>query len=147
MIVSDLYVEADHIIVVGGGLIGLEAMEVLTAQGKKVEVIEMSGEIGKDLEMSIKPYVMGVIQDKSIPIHLHTKLIAIKDGAITVEKEGRQEELPCEAVVLAVGSKGNTSIIDTVKQLGYDYHVVGDAKEPSKVLNAIWGGNEVARTI
>ena len=147
VIVSDQLIEADHVIVVGGGSIGLEAMEILTAQGKKVEVVEMSGEIGKELEMYIKPYVMGLIKDKSIPVHLNTKLSRIKEGAISVEKEGREEELSCEAVVLAVGSRSNISLVEVVNRLGYEYHVVGDAKEPSKVLSAIWGANEVARNI
>lgn len=147
VIVSDQLISADHVAIIGGGLIGLEAMEILSYQGKKVEIIEMTDEIGKDLEMYIKPYVFGVIEDKSIMVHLNTKLIEIKDGSITVEKGGKQQEIPCGAVVLAVGSKSNTSIVDTVKKLGYEYYVVGDAKEPSKILPAIWGANEIARNI
>ncbi|MGI6491945.1 MAG: FAD-dependent oxidoreductase [Pelotomaculum sp.] len=147
VIVSDQLISADHVAVIGGGLIGLEAMEILTHQGKKVEIIEMTGEIGKELEMYIKPYVFGIIEDKSVTVHLNTKLIEIKDESILVEKKGKQQKIPCGAVVVAVGSKSNNSIMDTVKRLGYEYYVVGDAKEPGKVLPAIWGANEIARSI
>lgn len=147
VIVSDQIISENHVAVIGGGLIGLEAMEILSFQGKKVEVIEMTDEIGKDLEMYIKPYVFGIIEEKSIKIHLNTKLIEIKDDSIIIEKEGKQQEIPCSAVVIAVGSKSNTSIVDTVKKLGYEYYVIGDAKEPSKILPAIWGANEIARNI
>lgn len=147
VIVSDKFISADHAVVIGGGLIGLEAMEILSFQGKKVEVIEMTDEIGKDLEMYIKPYVFGIIKKKSIKIHLNTKLIEIKDNSIVVEKDGKQQEIPCGAVVIAVGSKSDTSVAETVKKLGYEYYVVGDANEPSKILPAIWGANEIARSI
>lgn len=147
VIVSDQIISSDHVAVIGGGLIGLEAMEILSHQGKKVEIIEMADQIGKDLEMYIKPYVFGIIKEKSVIVHTNTKCIKINDKSITVEKEGNKQELQCGAVVIAVGSKSNTSIIDTVKKLGYEYYVVGDAKEPSKILPAIWGANEIARNI
>lgn len=147
VIVSDQYISAEQVAVIGGGLIGLEVMEILTQQGKKVTVIEMTDEVGKDLEMYIKPYVFGIIEEKSVAIHTNTKCIEIKDQSIVVEKEGRQQEIPCGAVVIAVGSKSNTAIVDTVKKLGYEYYLVGDAKEPSKILPAIWGANEIARSI
>lgn len=147
IIVSDQLIGENHVAVIGGGLIGLEAMEILSFQGKKVEVIEMADEIGKDLEMYLKPYVFGIIKEQLIKIHLNTQLIEIMDDSITIENEGKQREMPCGAVVIAVGSKSNTSITDTVKKLGYEYHVIGDAKEPSKILQAIWGANEIARSI
>ncbi|MCR3922703.1 MAG: NAD(P)/FAD-dependent oxidoreductase, partial [Firmicutes bacterium] len=147
VIVSDKLISAANIVVIGGGLIGLEAMEILTAQGKNVTVIEMLDEVGKDLEMYIKPYVFGIIADKNIPVHTNTKCVEIGDGFVTVEKDGNKEDISCDAVVIAVGAKSNTSIIDIVKNLGYEYHVVGDAKQPAKVLEAIWGANEIARKI
>ena len=147
VIVSDQLISADHVAVIGGGLIGLEAMEILSYQGKKVTIIETMEEIGKDLEMYIKPYVFGIIEEKSVTVHTNTECIEIKEQSIIVEKEGKQQELPCGAVVIAVGSKSNTSIVDTVKGLGYEYCVIGDAKEPSKILPAIWGANEIARNI
>lgn len=147
VIVGDQLISADHIAVIGGGMIGLEAMEILSFQGKKVEVVEMQDEIGKDLEMYIKPYVFGIIEEKNVKVHVNTKLIEIKEDSIVVEKEGKQKKIACDAVVIAVGATSNTSIVETVKKLGYEYYVVGDAKEPSKVLPAIWGANEIARKI
>ncbi|HZJ57095.1 MAG TPA: FAD-dependent oxidoreductase, partial [Clostridia bacterium] len=147
VIVSDQLIRADHVAIIGGGLIGLEAMEILSYQGKKVEIVEMTGEIGKDLEMYIKPYVFGVIDEMSVVVHKNTKCIEINDESITVEKEGKQHRIPCGAVVIAVGSKSNTSVADMAEELGYEYYIIGDAKEPSKLLPAIWGGNEIARSI
>lgn len=147
VIAGDKLISADHVAIIGGGLNGLEAMEILSFQGKNVEIIEMADEIGKDVEMYIKPYVLSIIEKKSVKVHTNTKCVEIRRESVIVEKEGKQQEIPCGAVVIAVGSKSNTAILDTVKKLGYEHYVVGDAKEPSKVLPAIWGANEIARSI
>jgi len=145
--VSDSLVQAQDTVVVGGGLIGLEAMHVLLQQGKKVTVIEMLDEIGKDLEMYIRPYMFGIIEAEKVPVLTNTKCLEIQEDHIVVEREGQRTSIPCGAVVMAVGAKSNNEVADIVKHRGYECHVVGDAREPGKVLPAIWGGNEIGRTI
>ena len=140
-------IETDDIVIVGGGLIGLETMEVLLGQGKKVSVVEMVGEVGRDMEMYIRPYMFEIIERKKVPILTNTKCVEIGDGHVVVERDGRRENIPCGAVVLAVGATSNTGIADMVRELGYECHVTGDAVRPAKIIEAIWGANELARSI
>ncbi|WP_147533205.1 FAD-dependent oxidoreductase [Bacillus marasmi] len=144
---SNKYVAQDNIVVIGGGLVGLEAAEILTCQGKKVSIVEMMEEIGKDLEMYIKPYALDFLEKNSIRTFTNTKCIEIGDDYILLEKDGEKIKVDCGAVVIATGSKSNHGVEEMVKGLGYEYSVVGDAKIPGKVLEAIWQGNEVARMI
>jgi pyruvate/2-oxoglutarate dehydrogenase complex dihydrolipoamide dehydrogenase (E3) component len=73
VITSESLVTADNVVVVGGGLVGLEAMEVLLGQGKKVTVVEMLDQVGKDLEMYIRPYMFGIIEKAKVPVLTGTK--------------------------------------------------------------------------
>jgi 2,4-dienoyl-CoA reductase-like NADH-dependent reductase (Old Yellow Enzyme family)/thioredoxin reductase len=147
VILSEDFVNAHHVAVIGGGLIGLEAMEILSFQGKKVEIIEMTDEIGKELEIYIRPYAFSVIDEKDVKIHTNTKCIEIGRDFITVEKNGQKQKMPFEAVVIAVGSRSNTDIVATLEKLNCEHYVIGDAKLPTKLLEAIWAGNAIARTI
>ena len=147
VLTGDQFIKAHDVVVVGGGLVGLEVMEVLLAQGKHVTVINRGSEVGKDLEIYIKPYVFGIIEREQVPIITNAAVIKINDNSVVIEKEGKKEEINCEAVVIAVGSKSNTEIVELVKELGYEHYVVGDAQKPTKVLEAIWGANEIARSI
>ena len=144
---AEAYVSEKNVVVIGGGLVGLEAMEILVHQGKKVTVIEMQEEVGKDLEMYIKPYMFEFIEKHKVPVHVSSKCVEIGDGYIMIEKDGEKTKIECEAVVIAAGSESNTRITEMVKELGYEYHVIGDALKPAKILEAIWGGNELARTM
>jgi 2,4-dienoyl-CoA reductase-like NADH-dependent reductase (Old Yellow Enzyme family)/thioredoxin reductase len=144
---SNNYVAEENIVVIGGGLVGLEAMEILTNQGKKVAVVEMLGAVGKDMEMYIIPYVMAFLKDHKISVHTNSKCIEIGGDHIVIEKDGKIFELSCEAVVTAMGAKSNRRIEEVVKSIGVPYHIIGDAQKPAKILNAIWQGNQTARMI
>ena len=110
-------------------------------------LVEMLDQVGQDLEMYIRPYMFGIIEKANVPVLTGRKCVEIGDDYITVEKDGKKEKINCGAVVMAAGARSNTSVVDMVKTMGYEYHVVGDAVKPGKVLAAIWGGNELARKI
>ena len=120
---------------------------VLLAQGKQVTVINRGPEVGKELELYIKPYTFGLIEREQVPILTNTSCLEIGDGFVLVEKDGRREKIACEAVVLAVGSQSNTKVVEPVQEMGIEHYVVGDAVKPTNVLDAIWGANEIARKI
>ncbi|MEA4888804.1 MAG: FAD-dependent oxidoreductase [Clostridiaceae bacterium] len=147
VICAESLVAADDVVVIGGGLVGLEAMEVLLGQGKKVTVVEMLDQVGNDLEMYIRPYMFDIIEKQKVQVITNAKCVEIGEHYILIEKSGFKERIRCGAVVVAVGAQSNTAVVDMVKKAGCDYYVIGDAAKPSKVLDAIWGGNEIARKI
>ncbi len=144
---GEKFVKEQNIIVIGGGLVGLEAAEILTEQGKKVAIVEMQGEVGKDLEMYIRPYYAHFIAEHNMETYTNTICKEIDEDYVLVEKDGQVIKLECDAVVVATGSKSNTEVAELLKKMNYEYHVIGDALKPSKVLDAIWAGNEIARNI
>jgi 2,4-dienoyl-CoA reductase-like NADH-dependent reductase (Old Yellow Enzyme family)/thioredoxin reductase len=144
---SNHYVRENNIVVIGGGLVGLEAMEILTCQGKTVTVVEMLDAVGKDMEMYIVPYFMNFLQEHKIEIHTKSTCVKIGEDFVTVEKDGSTTKIPCSAVIVATGGKSNRAVEDVVKATGIPYKIIGDAGKPSKALDAIWGGNAIARAV
>lgn len=147
VIAGETFVKEQCVVVIGGGLVGLEAMEVLTAQGKAVTVVEMLDEIGMDLEMYIRPYMLSIIEKNGVNVLTGTKCLTVCDGYITAAKDEDTIELRCEAVVMAAGAVSNRNVKDIADDLEIECHVIGDAKEPGKVLAAIWEGNELAKSL
>jgi 2,4-dienoyl-CoA reductase-like NADH-dependent reductase (Old Yellow Enzyme family)/thioredoxin reductase len=141
------YVAAENVIIIGGGLVGLEAAEILTEQGKTVSIVEMLDEIGKEMEMYIKPYYAQYLAEHGIQTYVDSKCLEIGENFVLIDKDGEKVKLECGAVIMATGSKSNTGAADMVKALGYEYYVIGDASKPAKVLESIWAGNEIGRTI
>ena len=144
---AEQYISANEVVVIGGGLVGLEAAEILACQGKSVSVVEMMDQVGKEIEIYVQPYIRETIAKHNIHVYTSTKCVEIRDGELVGDKNGEEVVIPCQAVIVASGAKSNTEVEELVKTLGIPYHVVGDAKKPGKVLSAIWSGNEIARNI
>lgn len=144
---SNHYVPEDNIVVIGGGLVGLEIMEILTCQGKTVTIVEMVEKVGRDMDVLIIPYFTDFLDEHKIQIHTSARCIEIGKDYVAVEKGGEIIKIPCDAVVVATGARSNRDVEETVKSTNIPYTLVGDADKPSKALDAIWNANKVARTI
>ena len=106
------------LIVVGGGVIGLELGSVYARLGTEVTVVEfldkiiptMDAELGKTLQRTLKKLGM--------KFHLSTKVggAEIKDGQVTVtaeDKKGKQLEFTADHVLVSVGRRPYTDSLNT----------------------------------
>lgn len=140
-------IRSQKVVVIGGGLVGLEAMEFLTEQGKEVTVVEMMDAVGKDLEMYIVPHMMQFIENNEIRVMLNTKCVGIAADGVQVENNGTKQTIEAGAVVIAVGAKSDVNkVADMARGLG-TVHVIGDACKVGNVIDAIWSGFEVGNSI
>ena len=143
-------VEVDgEVVVIGGGLVGLEVAEYLSDKTKNIVVVEMLDEVGKDLGQLRKICVMENLYQEGIKVITHAKCTEIKEKSILIEKEGKIEEIPCDSVVVAIGSKARDSkeIVDYCEVSNIPCHVIGDALQARRALNCIAEAVEVARKI
>lgn len=89
------------------------------------------------------------IEDRNIKTMVNTKCVEIKDKYIVVNKDGKNNEIACDYVVLSVGSQPND--YDKIKSYfegeNIPYYVIGDAKKPRKALDAIAEAADIARRI
>ncbi|MDF2927356.1 MAG: hypothetical protein K0R57_6270 [Paenibacillaceae bacterium] len=138
----------DRVAIIGGGLVGIEVAELLVAQGKEVAIVEMQDEVAKELVHTRKLFALEFIARHGLPVYTNTKCMAISEHSITLEQDGKVFELEnIDTVVMATGSKSLNALIDTVKESGVPYHVIGDALAPRKALEAIYEGAQVAQLV
>ena len=62
-------------------------------------------------------------------------------------KEGKQETIEADRVVLALGAKPITYLIDALEGNVPELHVIGDSTRPAKVIEAVYEGSRIARLI
>ena len=69
-------------------------------------------------------------------------------NTVVAEKDGKDVELTdVDMVIVAVGSKANTTLADSVKDLVKEVYVTGDADHPKDLVKAIRQGYEAALRI
>ena len=106
----------DSLLVIGGGIIGLEMASVYEALGSKVTVVEMTDQLipGCDPDL-VKPLAKRVA-DRYEAIHLSTKVSSVEagDDGIKVSFEGDKapDDATFDRVLVAVGRRANGDLLD-----------------------------------
>ncbi|WP_426350051.1 FAD-dependent oxidoreductase [Alloiococcus sp. CFN-8] len=134
--------------IIGGGLVGVETAELLTSQGKEVIIVEMLDQVAKELVHLRKIFALEFINKHNIKTYTDSKCVEIKENSIVIEKDAVNEEIKgIGTVVMAVGSRADNTMVEILKDMNYPYHVIGDALQARKAINAIWEAAAIGRAI
>lgn len=138
----------ENVVVVGGGMVGLETAELLGMQGKKVRVLEMLPEVGVDMEPFSKIFVLERFEELGVEVVTNCRVNGIIDGKVeAMSNNWRQHSYPADTVVIAIGSRANDGLCESLTALEAKVHVIGDCKEPSRLLEAIHTGTRIAHSL
>lgn len=137
-----------NVVVIGGGLVGLETAELLRERGVTVTVLEQLKEVGGDLGDIRKTTMLGNLYQNGINIVTGAVCSEIRPGTVVIRRDGAEEELPCDYAVVAVGAKSrDTSELEAAcRRLSIAWFVLGDAAKARRALNATAEAADVART-
>jgi dihydrolipoamide dehydrogenase len=99
----------DHLVVLGGGYIGLELGSVWGRLGSKVTVIEVMPTIASSLDGQIRRAFERSLARQGFTFRLQTRVLEARvegDGVrLVVESDGREEVIACDRLLVAVGRR------------------------------------------
>jgi dihydrolipoamide dehydrogenase len=105
----------EHLLVVGGGYIGLELGSVWLRLGSRVTVVEMLPNILPNTDRQVAETLRRSLLKQGMTFKLGTKVVSWeKQGdkaVVRVEKEGAQEDISCDRILVAVGRRPLTADI------------------------------------
>ena len=113
--ILDLDVIPDSLVVVGGGVIGLEMASYFNSVGSKVTVIEMLDKIAGPTDREISAILQKNYEKKGITFHLQSKVTAITPDAVEFESsentkgEHAKQSVPAAKVLLSIGRRAVTT--------------------------------------
>jgi len=138
-----------RVLVIGGGMIGMEAAEHLAEQGIDVTVVEMLEEIARDMEPVTRKLLMLRLDHLPIRVMTSTRVEAIgPDGVDTRRDDGERHTLPpVDTVIVSVGTRPANELATALRDRGFNVHVIGDADRPGQVIDAVEGGWQLAATL
>ena len=94
-------------VIIGGGVIGVEMATLYAALGCKVTIVEILDRILPMLDAEITRMVRGTLECKGITIHTGTKVLAVKDSGghavVEMEDASGKRQLKAETVLYSTG--------------------------------------------
>ncbi len=138
-----------RVLVIGGGLTGLETAEFLAQGDREVVVVEQLKRAGADMGATVRWHLTNRTRNQNIRVFTSTQVNEIGSGGVVVVLRKGSEETwtGFDTVVLACGARSRDELSTKAMNLVAEVHVVGDAARPRRGLEAIREGSEVGRRI
>jgi 2,4-dienoyl-CoA reductase (NADPH2) len=137
----------EHVVIVGGGMIGCEAAEYLAYKGKQVTILEMLERIGADIGMTTRWVIMQRLRNAGIAMETKAKVEEITDKGVMASRDGSVEFFTADSVVLAVGLVPRNELAQRLEGRNTECHCIGDCTKAQKIIQAIEDGFHIAREI
>jgi dihydrolipoamide dehydrogenase len=96
-----------EVVIIGGGVIGVEFATLFSGLGSKVTILEMLPQIISTEDEEVIRGLKILLEKQGIALLTRTRVLSAipgKDGVeIAIEREGKQEKVRCEKVIMAAG--------------------------------------------
>jgi 2,4-dienoyl-CoA reductase-like NADH-dependent reductase (Old Yellow Enzyme family)/thioredoxin reductase len=137
-----------RVLIVGGGMVGLESAEFLSERGHEVTVVELLHDIARDMELITRRLTLSRIKPAGIRVCTDTRLVRF-EGREAYAIRDEQEVLLGEfdSVVAAVGTRSVNELEAPLHQSDIAVRVIGDAAQPAQILDAVREGFNAALEI
>ena len=107
-----------HVVVVGGGYIGLEMAEAFTHRGAKVTLLEAGSQVMRTLDPDMATLVAAALRRHGVDVRLGESAKAFEPKRVVTD----QGAIEADLVVLGIGVRPNSSL---AKDAGLDVGVRG----------------------
>lgn len=93
------------LVIIGGGVIGMEFASFFNSMGAEVHVVEMLDKILGPMDRELSEMLHAEYAKRGIKFYLGHKVTAVHEGEVTVEKDGETFTIQGEKVLLSVGRR------------------------------------------
>ena len=171
LMAEDVYMDpssaGDRVVIIGGGLVGLELGVFLAGLGRTVEIVEMmpttlasAGDV-ETSEMISNPALLeagaNVVQGVALSMELKklpnltvtvsARALEISDNGLTVEDKTGRRFIEADTVICAVGQRPLSGEAAALFDCAPEFYQIGDCVAPKNILTATQTAYQIARDI
>jgi len=146
-ILSGTVEAGSRVLIIGGGLVGIECAEYLLKRGRQVTVVEMLGEIARDMEPITKKLTLKRLEKTDIAVLTDTVLTRIDEtGRAHIKTDDKEIMLgEFDTYVAAVGTRPVNDLAGELERAGLNVKVIGDAEKVGQIIGATESAFEAVR--
>lgn len=138
---------ASPAVILGAGYVGMETADYLLANGIAVTVLEMQT-IPPVNRFSAHGYWLHKrIKDGGGRLLFGAQVLGIENNIVRYTQADKQSEEQASLIVTAMGAKPENTLENVLKELAVPYRIVGDARGPRRILEAIHEGHKAGEAL
>ena len=130
----------EHIVIIGGELVGAELAEFLIERGRKVTVIEESSHFGRGLTVVRRMRLIPELREHGVALFANASDIRISKESVAFSTgDGATHVAPANHVIVAKGAHSDTRFADELSAAGFAVKSIGDCTGVGYIEGAIRG--------
>ncbi len=138
----------DNNVIIGAGFIGSEIAECIAEKGKKATLVEKLPSVAQDMDLINRTILLRKLDEYGVQFCLSSKLIEItKDEVIIEDSTGKRVELKADLVINASGFNPANDFYPKAKDMVNEVYLIGDAKIPRNIHDAVHEGYQIGLNI
>ncbi len=139
----------DHVVIVGGALIGMETADFLVEKGiKHIIILEMLPDSPVFTRAAHGQMLHKRLRAAGVTLVFGTIVKRIEEGAVFAIRNGEDVRIePVAQVIIAIGVTPRNALREILSKKGVTHFVVGDAVEPRRIIEATTEGATAAWAI
>lgn len=132
----------EHVVVVGGGYIGLELAEAFLTRGASVTVVDGGAELMRTLDADMGALVTRALRAAGVTVRLGEDLEAIEEGQVVTSGGS----IPADLVVLGTGVRPNSDLAAAAGiTLGINDAIVVDRQQRTSA-EGVWAAGDCCQS-
>lgn len=105
-----------HLVVIGGGIIGLEMASIFLDYGAKVTVVEAESRILSFMDKELTKRLQMDLTKRGVTFYVNTRVVQIdEDGRnhiVSMTQQSQEHKISCSHILVAAGRKANIQSLD-----------------------------------
>jgi 2,4-dienoyl-CoA reductase-like NADH-dependent reductase (Old Yellow Enzyme family)/thioredoxin reductase len=124
------------VVILGGGLVGIELAIYLSELGQRLEILEMDSTLNDGGNIVHRKAFMLEIENRGIGVFTGTKAVEITRDGVLAEKNGAVKLFDAETVVTAMGRRPLRDECEALSFCAPEFHRIGDCITPKNIAQA-----------
>lgn len=138
----------EQVVILGGGLSGIELAIYLSMLGKKTTILQRPAYLKYGHESVHGGLLDLKIEECGIDVHLKTQAKEITENCVkAVTSDGEEREFPVDTVVYAIGQRAEWERADELRNLAPEFYQIGDCRFPRNIMSATHEAYFAARDV
>ena len=136
-----------HVVILGGGLVGVELGIYLAQMGREVSIVEMMDKLGDGGNFLHMISLEVEIAKNNIQINLNTKAAEISEKGVLGEGPDGEKLFEADTVIYAIGQKPLYAEASALRFSAPAFYQIGDCNVPKNVTAATSAAYTIAKDI
>jgi 2,4-dienoyl-CoA reductase (NADPH2) len=137
-----------RVVVIGGGLVGVELAEFLCERGREVCVLEEGETLATEMALPRRWRALHGLRQHGVALLTGVRVEEITgDGVVHTAEDGARGTAPADTVILASGAVENRGLAEALQERGVEVHLLGDCSGVGYIEGAITDAARIARAI